>query len=162
MMKKLVCKSLAYLLLMYPTGMMAQSSSQNSLEDSADHRESPEKPVQDAIHVYLEGIKVVADQMSEDADSQHSAARRARDKAESVKLYTAYTNAYTAYARVLNRFYSAVLADPFSKPEFSLEDEMSRAVTSGEIIQDLSGIKIPEMFRHYIEARKEFLEETVS
>ena len=56
-----------------------------------------------ALDEYLESIKVVADQLKEDAEVIDKLSDKVRARTESVKVYTCWANAYNDYATVLNQ-----------------------------------------------------------
>lgn len=115
-----------------------------------------------ALDEYLESIKVVADQLKEDAEVIDKLSDKVRARTESVKVYTCWANAYNDYATVLNSYYEMFMSSFLVMKNQTPESFLMKAVNEGKIIQNMDGIDIPFEFRAYIDMRKQNLLDVVN
>lgn len=115
-----------------------------------------------ALDEYLESIKVVADQLKEDAEVIDKLSDKVRARTESVKVYTCWANAYNDYATVLNSYYEMFMSSFLTMKNQTPESFLMKAVNDGKIIQNMDHIEIPFEFRAYIDMRKQNLLDVVN
>lgn len=114
-----------------------------------------------ALKEYMDSIKIVADQLTEDAEVVANLTDKVKARTVSVKVYTCWANAYNDYGVVLNSYYQKFLTSFSSIKGQTPESFLLKAIQNGKIIQNFEDLDMPFEFKSYIEVRRQNLMDIV-